>query len=477
MMKKRTYLAAALAATLAACSGGGSKSNVTPLTPNAPVVAAPTLKIVGIGDSLTAGVQSAALMGANVAPNPIPGSPYPFIQATQPHGFWALLWQQANGIDPSIPATSPLPLILPPGLGTILVPADAAGDLTSITTPCGGDNAIASSYGTALNTRINAQTTPYDLAVPGQTVHEALFMTAPENAQCAIAPGGPLSALAQLVGSESLNFYPILGNYPVGTTQVAAAASLHAQVATVWLGSNDLFKFIFAGGQLTPTDPGQMQADMVKIIATLQASGAKVAVANLAPVLSAATFVPSAAYVATFTALLTPKLGAAAGPTAQAIAAGLAANGLGPNSYLTISGVSKILAALPGQAKLGGGDAVPDAVAIAVNGPNQTGGGLNDAYNAAIASAVAQTGATLVDINALFKGAAAGIPINPPKCCSVQYGGGLFSLDGIHPSNTGYGLVAQAFIATMDAKMGLSIPPITSAQLFGIYQTDLYAPH
>lgn len=476
MMKKRTLVAASLAAALAACSGGGSKSTVTPLTPNAPVVASPTLKIVGIGDSLTAGVQSAALMGANVAPNPIPGSPYPFVQATQPHGFWSLLWQQANGVDPSIPATSPLPLILPPGLSQILVPT-ATGGLTSITTACGNDNAIAFSLSTALNTRINPQTTPYDLGVPGQTTHEALYMIAPENAQCNIAAGGPLSALAQLVGSESLNFYPVLGNYPTGTTQVAAAASLHAQVATVWLGSNDLLKFIFSAGQLAPTDAGQMQADMVKIIQTLQASGAKVAVANLFPVLSVATFVPSAAYVPTFTALLTPKLGAAAGPTAQGIAAGLAANGLGPNSYLTIGGVSKIIAALPNQAQLGAGDAVPDAVALAVNGPNQAGGGLNDAYNTAIAAAVTQTGATLVDVHALVQVAIAGIPINPPKCCSLQYGGGFFSLDGIHPSNTGYGVLAQAFIATMDAKMGLSIPPITNAQLFGIYQTDIYAPH
>ncbi len=475
MINKRTILAAALATALTACSGGGSKTG-TPLTPSVPPVSVPTLKIVGVGDSLTAGVQSAGLLGANVAPNPIPGSPYPFVQATQPHGFWALMWQQANGIDPSVVATSPLPLMAPPGIGQILIPT-ATGGLTSISTACGASNGIATTYSTALQARLNAANTPYDLGIPGQTVHEALYEIAPTVASCTTAAGGPLSPLAALVNSEGINFYPILGNYPQGTTQVAAAASLHAQVATVWLGSNDLLKFIFAAGQITPTDAGQMQADMVKIISTLQASGAKVAVANLVPVLSAATFVPASQYVATFTSYLTPTLGAAAGPTAQAIAAGLTANGLGPNSYLTITGVQKILAALPGQAQLGAGDVVPDAVAIAVNGPNQAGGGLNDAYNAAIAAAATQTGATLIDVHALVVGAAAGIPINPPVCCSLQYGGGFFSLDGIHPSNTGYGLLAQTFIATMDAKMGLSIPQISNAQLSAIYATDIYAPH
>ena len=72
-MIKRVRASAALAAvvSLAACSGGGSSSSPHILPPTVQS----TVRIVGVGDSLTAGVQSQGLMGANVAPNPIPGSP------------------------------------------------------------------------------------------------------------------------------------------------------------------------------------------------------------------------------------------------------------------------------------------------------------------------------------------------------------------------------------------------------------------
>ena len=39
------------------------------------------------------------------------------------------------------------------------------------------------------------------------------------------------------------------------------------------------------------------------------------------------------------------------------------------------------------------------------------------------------------------------------------YGGGLFSVDGIHPSNTGYAIIANLFIAAIDS-VGQSIPPV-----------------
>jgi hypothetical protein len=59
-------------------------------------------------------------------------------------------------------------------------------------------------------------------------------------------------------------------------------------------------------------------------------------------------------------------------------------------------------------------------------------------------------------------------------CCSLAFGGGFFSLDGLHPSNTGYAVIADLWIATLDAKLGLSIPQVN---IPAIYATDPYAPH
>ncbi len=460
--------AAALAATLVACSGGGSATPPAGLAPP-PSIVSSNLRIVGFGDSLTAGVQSTGLLGVPIVPNPIAGSPFqPGVPATQPNGFFALLWSQANaGAPTNNPANSPLPLIAAPGIGTLLVP-DARLNPTPISAPCGPLNALAYSYATALQTRVNAAQTPLDVGIPGQTVHEGAYMIGPVNSCQQISAQG-LSPLAALVNSESVNFYPVLGNFPQGTTQLAAAASLKGQYATVWLGSNDLLKYVFALGQITPTDPAQMQTDMVNIVSTLQRSGAKVLVSNLIDVLDAGFFIKQPA--------LPAFLRAKGGPTAAAAAPLVLATlqstyGVGPGGYVTLSGFGKILTALAGgstQFSLGAGDFVPDALAAQVQN-------LNDAYNASIQSAIAQTGAALVDNHALVKqiAAAGGVPINPPKCCSLVFGGGFFSLDGIHPSNTGYALTANAFIDTMNKAYGTSVPDVNVAR---IYATDPFAPH
>jgi hypothetical protein len=481
-MIKRRIAAVSLAVALSACSGGGGRSipalgSATSAVSGTPA-AAPVLKLVGVGDSLTAGVQSYGLMGADVAPNPLytgtaSGSPFPIVQATQTHGFWALLWSQANGVAANNPGTSPLPLIAPPGLGQLLVPADSAGDLTSISTACGANNAIAYGYTTALGARLNAGVVPYDVAIPGQTVHEALYQIAPQSGCDVPVNAGAFGGLAAVLRGENNMFYPILGNFPRGTTQIAAAAGLHGTIDTVWLGSNDLLKFANALGALPPTDPAALRTDVVAVVKALQASGAKVAVANLFDVLDAAFFIPQPLLSQVLTLRLTPALGTAAAAVAgpQLAAQVDAKYGLGSGGFLTVSGLGKVLGAVgKGQVlpQLGGGDLVPDALAAKI-------AALNTAYNAAIAAAVTQTGAVLVDVHTPLATAhaAGGIPI-AAKCCGFLYGQGFFSLDGIHPSNTGYAIMANVFIKTLDTALGTSIPAV---DVNAVYATDIYAPH
>ena len=111
---------------------------------------------------------------------------------------------------------------------------------------------------------------------------------------------------------------------------------------------------------------------------------------------------------------------------------------------------------------------MPDALASQVSA-------LNTSYNTAIAAAAKQTGAALVDINTPFTALAANPgSVVPGHCCTLQYGGGFFSLDGLHPSNTGYAVIANLFIAQMNASYGTSIPLVNVAQ---VYATDPFAPH
>ena len=114
------------------------------------------------------------------------------------------------------------------------------------------------------------------------------------------------------------------------------------------------------------------------------------------------------------------------------------------------------------------GQALPAAFAAQVQSQNT-------AYNNAIGAVAQATGSALVDIHTVFVQAATmGVPINPPKCCALVIGGGLTSYDNLHPSNTGYAIIANTWIAAINAKWGTTIPQVN---VNAIYATDPYAPH
>jgi len=60
--------------------------------------------------------------------------------------------------------------------------------------------------------------------------------------------------------------------------------------------------------------------------------------------------------------------------------------------------------------------------------------------------------------------AASGLTING-YTGTTSFLGGIFSLDGIHPSNTGYAVVANKFIDTMNASMNTKIPDVALAPI------------
>ncbi|GAC1388319.1 MAG: hypothetical protein NVSMB31_02150 [Vulcanimicrobiaceae bacterium] len=516
--------------SLAACGGGSSSSSSTPpVVTVPPAVVAPQSgaailnTIVGVGDSLTAGTQSGVTMGEN-GTNPLSKYPGGLTPATQENGFWSLLFQQAKGVAPLAmydPNNSPLPLIHQPGIGSQLVPGTAASGKFLITThpSCDAFNAAGYSRTSALTTvRINGASNVLDVAVPGITVHEALYLNSPltgpppppdASGNC---PGYPASALdptagplQSVVAGESSLYYPILGSFG-GQTMVNAAAGLHPTLATVWLGANDMLKFIFSGGNPILSDsPAQMQADETTIIATLQNSGARVIVANLPDVLSTSQFFPGGLYPAPnpnpqsfdaqFVSFAT-QLGvpaAAAKAYADALTTQMAkapppagtafgpAYGYGVTSagYLTESGFFAVFTAgitelktaqppsLPDldQGKSGsglGGLYINDTFAVSVHG-------LNAAYNAAIGAAAAGQSAPLVDIASIFaKFQTVTYPgqVLSAKCCFLVFGGGLQSFDGLHPSHTGYAFIANEFIKTINTAYGLTIPAVNVMSVY-----------
>jgi hypothetical protein len=96
-------------------------------------------------------------------------------------------------------------------------------------------------------------------------------------------------------------------------------------------------------------------------------------------------------------------------------------------------------------------------------------------YNQVIAAAAASANATLVDINSLFASITANGVAAGGVTGTTSFLGGMFSLDGIHPTNTGYATLANKFIDTMNASIGTAIP---DANLTAIAATDpLWPPN
>lgn len=506
MMKSfKQPLAIAALIALAACTGGPQ----APTPPAPPPVVAPAggAILVGVGDSLTAGYQSGAMLG-DINPVTAPGiSAYPnaAVPPGQESGFWSVMYQQMlSGVVGPFPNNAEvpvMPLIKGPGLGSQLV-LNATTLLANTHSGCDAFNNAAYSLSTYQTTRLSNTGTTLDLGVPGITMHEAVSMTNPltgppngSNCGYVTIPGDPTSGgLQSLVQGESLTFYPVLGGFAPNLgnnlTELNAAVALKPQLATVWLGANDLLKFIFSGGLSPVSDtPTQMGADLTKIVTSLRATGAKVLVADLPNVLSTAQFFPQTKFVGDCTTMLVVSgVPLAAAPSyCNGISAALAANTsvqYTAGAYLTESGFFAVIR--QAGALIAANPAAPNFSAITLD-PSGPGSGLgaayltpafatqvaalNTGYNQAIDTVAngAGTGVALVPITATFNQiAASGYTAIPGETMTLQFGGGLLSWDGLHPSWTGYAAIANVFIGTADTAFGMTIPQLTTAQIAGV---------
>ncbi len=481
---------------LAACGGPMSPTAGPPTSGATGNVPTPTTNmLVGVGDSLTAGYQSSGFLGDTTATNPNSGYTGGAVPPGQEAGWWADMYNQMAGTANAAVINNALPLIKAPGLADQIVIGTSAANLLYTThSSCDAFNQQGYSSTAWVNTRLNPTAPIADLAVPGITMHEAVAMTGPltgppNGANCGyntVANDPTAGSLQSLVAGESELFYPVLGGFQAGLgrnlTMLNAAVSLKPQLTTVWLGANDLLKYAFSGGVPQPVSdtPTQMAADLTTIVTSLTKTGSKVLVADLPDILSSPQFFPQANLSTNLQALGIPAAAAGAIVSYLGTTYGITAGGyLTEAGYLTIvttcntSPANCLTPQLdPNGAGSGlGGYYLTPTFAQQVQG-------LNDAYNTAIDNVANNSGpnVALVPINQIFKGVATtGYTVTGfPLPFTLNFGGGLVSWDGLHPSNTGYAVIANAFIGVADAKLGATIPPLTAAQITTIAQTDPY---
>jgi len=358
-------------------------------------------RFVVLGDSLAAGVQNFSLLASQ-----------------QRHGFAKVIAKQAG-------VKLKLPLVPYPGVPNKL-------DLVSFGPP----PVIKPVDGTLPEPRLNPTVQPTDLAVPGVTVHQALTMRPSLNIT------DPVQGWANIVLGFPTPF--VFPGQP--KSEIEQAEDLDPTTVLIWIGNNDALVPALFGAIDSLTDPRSFNADYDELLDRLRRTGASIVTANI-PDLAAIPFFTPATTIAAQAHLsieaLNDLIGISDGdyvrpgalPLIDDILTGKTAGPLPqfcpPPSASPVSQVPCVLRK---------SDVVKLRAAIAI-------------YNAEIAFQAARHGAVLFDAHAWFDGIRAhGYDVDG-KHLTADFLGGIFSLDGIHPTNTAYAIIANEFIKRMNSEL------------------------
>jgi lysophospholipase L1-like esterase len=404
MNTRSVLLHASLAAVLALSLAGCNNDSGSSVSKELAALQAQQAKNIGnfsntvfLGDSLTAGFQSGSLL-----------------DTTQVHGWAPVLAAQAgfNIVQP---------LIAYPGAPNVL-------QLVSLGPP----PVITTAPGTTTG-RDNFATQVTDLAVPGALLNDVM------NTVPLVNPAPGQQQLNQLV----LGF-PGLG-YGVADSQASFAIKAQPTTIFLWIGNNDALVADETGMPSSMTSVANFTSQYQALITELTTMApAHLVIANIPDVTKVPYLTPAA--------LVLGEVSAETGLPTAVLSQIL---GIVPGDLVNPTGTAEIPLILGGQQQGPISDAGVLSAAEVLTVQAQV-----TAFNQVIAAQAKAANATLVDINALFNQVTTnGLTINGYTGTS-SFLGGFFALDGIHPTNVGYAVVANTFIDTMNTAISTKIPDV-----------------
>ncbi|MBL7766401.1 MAG: hypothetical protein JNJ58_09930 [Chitinophagaceae bacterium] len=408
--------------------------------------AADFTRYVAIGNSLTSGFQDGALYREGQL------NSFPHLMAQQ--------FKLAGGGDFKIP-------LMDEGAGN-----DGSGNprrILGYVTPCGSTTPSLSPIfdprgGTAFS-NVSAQG-PYNLVgAPGARAIDANF------------------TLYSL-------FNPYLQRFcetPGSSTLLSEALRINPTFYSLWLGNNDVLLYA-TGGAVPPSglfspalsDSVAVRQSLTQIADTMFKRGVKGVIANI----------PNVTSVPYFTTIpwngVTLTQGKA--DTLNALYASLGMSGItwtaGANGFLIVDSFAPgnmrkatsadlILLTTPGDslrcgqwgvdpAKPLGDQYVLDQIETSVIQQYIS------AYNASIASIAVQYNLAFVDMNTYLNSFKSGMGYNGISLSAAFVSGGAFSLDGVHPNQRGYALIANEFIKAINHKFGSNVPQVDVTKYHGV---------
>jgi lysophospholipase L1-like esterase len=252
-------------------------------------------------------------------------------------------------------------------------------------------------------------------------------------------------------------------------TWAGQVAERDATFVTVWLGNNDVLGYVLSGGEDPgfPTPAGEFSATYEALIEQLLATTDRVVLLNVPPVtiVPYLTLVPN---VVVDTATLEPIPGPGGEPVPL-----LGPDGpLSPDDLVTLDAIERILDGGGIPVDMGGTGVPLPADVVLDAGEQQVARQAVAAYNQAIAETAALHGLAVVDVHAIVSDIDEhGLVVGDETLTTDFLVGGLFSLDGVHPTCKGQGVIANALIETLEERFDVSFPRVSIAGLPGVTLT------
>jgi lysophospholipase L1-like esterase len=310
-----------------------------------------------------------------------------------------------------------------------------------------------------------------------------------------ISSAGPYNDVA-VPGARSVDMmqpeYSLLNPFlerfcqkPGTSTIISEAMRNNPTFFTAWIGNNDVLGYAISGGigKVAPpipypddiTDTAQFRAALLAAVTELTSAGAKGVLANIPDVVTIPFFttIPYNALVLSagqatqlnlaFSSLPTVHFQAGANPF-------VVVDPQAPGGFRQmVQGEIVLLPDLPAIEGAGYGSIIPLTDSMYLNATeinnihNYTGW-----YNEIISSIVQQFGLGLVDMNNYLKVIQPGIIYNGESLGATYITGGAFSLDGVHPTDKGYALIANQYISVINAKFAAHLSYVDVTQYKGL---------
>lgn len=261
------------------------------------------------------------------------------------------------------------------------------------------------------------------------------------DAESLLNDAATATEVSQIDSETELVLFPWLGS------QMQVAERLRPARVACWIGNNDALGAVVAfdhldASQLTPVP--DFTAQFTEIADRLQAMGSAVVFGTIPDVTRIAFLIDRADLIR--------FLGSDFG--------------LPDSSRTSLTALVLVKLGLSNPAIFSNPDFVLDAQEL------QTISAHVDALNSVIRNVAAAHGMAVADIHAAYDFLATNPPVIGGVPLTTRFLGGVFSLDGVHPSNFTQAIVANIFIDQFNAHYGTNTPHIDGSTMFLLFRTD-----